>query len=92
MTCNNHRVQKMYKNRFMALFISTTVDVYYFNSKKLFLASSFHTDQPGSIFNAHTLPYVDELLFIYWVDGIFVDSNSFRKSSDDMTKHYRNSR
>ena len=57
MTCNNHRVQKMYKNRFMALFISTTVDVYYFNSKKLFLASSFYTD----IFSAHTSPYVDEI-------------------------------
>ena len=78
----------MYKNSFMAIFIFTTVDVYYFNSKKLFLATSFYTN----IFNAHTLPYVDDILFVYWVDGIFVRSNSFYKSSDDMTKHNRNSR
>ena len=79
----------MYKNNFMAIFIYTTVDVYYFNSKKLFLAPSFYTE---NIFNAHTSPYVDEILFVYWVDGIFVCSNSFYKSSDDMTKHNRNSR
>ena len=78
----------MYKNSFMAILIFTTVDVYYFNSKKIFVATSFYTD----IFNPHTSPYLDEILFVYWVDGIFVDSNSFRKSSDDMTKHDRNSR
>ena len=33
----------MYKNSFMAIFIFTIVDVYYFNSKKLFVATSFYT-------------------------------------------------